>query len=310
MKIYFAPMEGVTKYIFRNAYEKFYGGMDKYFAPFISPADNCPLTPKEHRDVAKENNVADNLVPQILACKSQYFNEAAGKLKELGYNEINLNLGCPSGTVCAKGKGSGFLTETHKLDNFLCDIYEYADKENLKISVKTRVGRYEDDEWVGLLEIYNKYPIHELIVHARVGQDMYRGTPRMEQFEYALQRSKNPVVYNGDAFTPQKIKELEEKYGIDKIMLGRGLLYNPELPAMYKDADRKFDYDNFRAFHDEIYHQYQKIMSPDKNVLFHMKALWVYWEKLFEGKEKEVKKILKTKHYSEYECSVDKLFRM
>ena len=126
MKIYFAPLEGITTYIFRNAFNGIYGNVDKYFAPFISPSEKCPMTPKERKDVAPENNANINLVPQILTCKSECFIDAAKELRAMGYGEVNLNLGCPSGTVCAKGKGAGFLPETLELQRFLDDIYAYA----------------------------------------------------------------------------------------------------------------------------------------------------------------------------------------
>ena len=124
MKIYFAPLEGITGYIYRNAYEKVYGGIDKYFAPFISPSDKCPMTNKGRKDILPENNSGINLVPQLLTCKAEHFNEALDELKDLGYKEVNLNIGCPSGTVCAKGKGAGFLRDTDALKDFLEDILE------------------------------------------------------------------------------------------------------------------------------------------------------------------------------------------
>lgn len=301
MKRYFAPMEGITGFLFRNAYEKYYGGIDKYFVPFMSPADNCDMTPKERRDVLPENNPGIVLVPQILTCKAPHFMGAADRLQELGYREINLNLGCPSGTVCAKGKGSGFLSEPDKLEQFLDTIYEYAEKNGLRISVKTRVGRWEAEEWERLLRIYNRFPISELIVHPRLQTDYYNGEPRMELFERALEVSTNPLVYNGNLFTEQMVRELGEQHDI---MLGRGLLFCPELLQLADGTSQEIHWDTFWKFHDEVYHEYQKIMFPDINALHRMKELWTYWRKMFPDQDKMLKIINKSKKYGEYESAI------
>lgn len=307
--IYFAPMEGITKYIFRNAYEHYYGGITKYFAPFISPADNCDMNPKEQRDVLPENNKVGYLVPQILANKSVHFNACALRLKEMGYKEINLNLGCPSGTVTAKKKGSGFLAYSETLDAFLSDIYEFAYKNDLEISIKTRVGYNDTEDWERLVEIYNTYPIKELIIHPRIKTDMYKGSPRMECFDYAFMHSKNKLIYNGDIFTPSKLKTIDNKYNCEAIMLGRGLLNDPELILKINNPNKDFEKDKFLAFHDELFNEYNKIMSPEKNVLFHMKALWVHWVNAFPDKPKECKAILKSNDFSEYRIAIKKLLK-
>ncbi len=311
MKFYFAPMEGITSYIFRTAYEKYYGGIDKYFSPFISPADNCAMNPKEKRDVCPENNRGFFLVPQILANQSEHFIACARLLQDMGYKEINLNLGCPSGTVVSKKKGAGFLTQYYELEKFLDEIYEYGEQAGLKLSIKTRIGRYDPEEWYDLMDIYNKYPISELIVHPRIRDDYYKGKPRMEFYRYAMEHSKNPLVYNGDIYTVEDVRFHEGN--ATALMLGRGLLYNPELLMNYREEctlniDRsQLDLKRFRSFHDDLYHGYQEIMSPDINVIYHLKGLWIYWENLFPENKRIVKKILKSKKYVEYEALLREL---
>ena len=184
MDIYFAPLEGITGHIFRRAYNGIYGSdsIEKYFSPFLSPAEKCPITPREKKDITPENNEGIYLVPQILTCKSDYFIDATKELKAMGYTEVNLNRGCPSGTVCAKGKGAGFLPETLALQKFLDDIYSYAESDNMKISVKTRLGYYNPDEFYDLIDIFNAFPISELIVHPRIRTDFYKGEPRREYY--------------------------------------------------------------------------------------------------------------------------------
>lgn len=321
MNVYFAPMEGITGYIFRNAYQKFYGNIDKYFAPFMSPADRCPMNPKERRDVIPENNTGLFLVPQILTCKSKHFIEAAAELSLLGYKEINLNLGCPSGTVCAKGKGAGFLSDTDKLDAFLEDIFDFSINNHIDISIKTRLGVHDPEEFYELLDVYNKYPIKEIIIHPRIRSDFYKGEPRIEYITYAVKNSRNKLVYNGDIFTLDKFIEISSKEGVSNIidfMLGRGLLYNPELCEHIKsysptslqgyNTSNQFDNERFKLFHDYVYREYQKIMSPDINVLYKMKELWTYWRVLFPDSDKVIKKLLKAKKYVEYESCIRQLF--
>lgn len=306
MKIYFAPLEGITGYIFRNAYEKIYGNIDKYFAPFISPSENCPITPRERKDITPENNRGINLVPQILTCRSDCFIEAAGELQAMGYNEVNLNLGCPSGTVCAKGKGAGFLPETKALLKFLDDIYSYAETSGIKISIKTRLGYYDPDEFYDLMEIFNRFPVSELIVHPRIRADFYKGTPRVEYFAYALEHAKCPLVYNGNINSIGDYDELCETLGegLDPVMIGRGLITDPSLSGKLHGNTKETDFKKFMQLHDALYHEYQKVMSPDINVLYRMKELWTYWKPQFDGKERDIKRLLKTKKYKEYEDAV------
>lgn len=321
MKFYFAPMEGITSYIFRNAYEKYYGGIGKYFSPFISPAENCAMNPKEKRDVCPENNQGFTLVPQILANNSAHFIACTEILQDMGYRELNLNLGCPSGTVVSKKKGSGFLTEYDALERFLDAAYNYCEQTGISLSIKTRIGRYDPEEWYDLLDIYNRFPVSELIVHPRIRDDYYKGEPRMEYYRYAMDHSSNHLVYNGNLYTVNDLKKYESIYcqkknpeGVEpKVMIGRGLLYNPELLMDYdkiydSNIDHsQFDRKRFHEFHDELYYGYQEIMSPDINVIYHLKGLWVYWQDLFPEDKKIIKKILKCKKYVEYEALLREL---
>ncbi|MEQ8199412.1 MAG: tRNA-dihydrouridine synthase family protein, partial [Clostridiaceae bacterium] len=196
MKYYLAPMEGITGYIYRNSYEKFFCNIDKYFTPFIVPNRSRSLKTKELRDILPENNKdINNIVPQILTNDSEGFIATAKKLQQLGYKEINLNLGCPSGTVVSKNRGSGFLAQREELDVFLDEIFKM---DHMKISIKTRIGKDSPEEFYELIKIYNKYPLEELIIHPRTRNDFYGNKPNLEVFKDALSLSTNPVCYNGD----------------------------------------------------------------------------------------------------------------
>lgn len=303
MKIYFAPLEGITGYLFRNAYSEIYGNVDKFFAPFISPSDKCPMTPRERKDLIPENNTGIYLVPQILTRRSDCFIEATEELRAMGYNEVNLNLGCPSGTVCAKGKGAGFLQDPTALQEFLNDIYNFAESESIKISIKTRLGYTDPDEFYSLLEIFNNFPISELIIHPRIRTDYYKGEPRKTYFRYALEHSKCPIVYNGNIYSVKDYNDLTSllSSNLDPVMLGRGLISDPSLANKLNDLTSETDYRKLKRLHDTLYYEYQKIMSPDINVLFKMRELWTYWQILFDGKDRDIKRLLKAKKYAEYE---------
>ena len=304
MKIYFAPLEGITTYIFRNAYSEIYGHVDKYFAPFISPTDKCPIVPRERKDITTENNRGINLVPQILTNRSPLFIEAAKELRTMGYKEVNLNLGCPSGTVCAKGMGAGFLPETSALQSFLDDIYSYAGSDGMKISVKTRIGYGDPEEFYKLVDIFNDFPVSELIVHPRIRSDFYKGEPRKEFFAYALEHSNCPVVYNGNIFS---LNDLDGS--LDTVMLGRGLISDPSLADKIKGLATETDFARFRKLHDTVYREYQKILSPDINILYKMRELWTYWQTLFDSKERDIKHLMKTKKCAEYEVIANRILQ-
>ena len=305
MKYYLAPMEGITGYIYRNAYEKYFGNIDKYFTPFIVTNQSRSLKTKELRDVLPENNEGMNIVPQILTNDSEGFIITARKLQQLGHNEINLNLGCPAGTVVSKHRGSGFLAKREELDKFLDDIFKIDD---MKISIKTRIGKDSPEEFYELIKIYNKYPLEELIIHPRTRQDFYGNEPNLEVFKDALTLSKNPVCYNGDIFTIDNHDKLINTFKeVDKIMLGRGIIANPGLMNEIKN-NNFIDKEVLKDFHDEILDKYIELFNEEKNSLFKMKELWGYMIYMFSDNKKYAKKIKKSQNLRDYKEAVLSLF--
>ncbi|MGI6094370.1 MAG: tRNA dihydrouridine synthase [Lachnospiraceae bacterium] len=306
MKFYMAPMEGITGYIFRNSYQTCFGGMEKYFSPFLAAHSQREFHPRELQDVLPEHNRGIPLIPQILTNRADDFLLAVRKMQDLGYQEVNLNLGCPSKTVVSKGRGAGFLEDPLVLDRFFDAIFE---KTEIKISVKTRLGMEFPSEFEDLLAVYNKYPIEELIVHPRLQCDYYNGSPRKEYYEYALHHSRIPVCYNGDICTAEDYRALRAAYPQTKIiMMGRGILQNPFLPLEIRGM-RRPDKEKLRQFHDLIFTGYQDVMSGERPVLFKMKELWQYMICLFADAEKYAKKIRKTQRLSDYIAIVDELFQ-
>ena len=314
MKYYFAPLEGVAGYIFRNAYVHHYGGADAYFTPFLS---NPVLSSKERNDVLPENNAAAPLIPQILSNNAAYFLAIAATLKEFGYDKVNLNLGCPSGTVVSKKRGAGFLSVPEKLDGFLYEIYSHCE---LSVSLKTRIGMESLEEWDGLIKIFAKYPFDELIIHPRLRCELYGGKVHRESFKKALDFfceecgiSTDRLVFNGDICSREDFFDLKEEFPeISKVMIGRGALKNPEIFKLLKhekasvtplrnDGSRLSE---FIAFHDELFNAYTGIMFGEKPVLFKMKELWSWFTDYAGLDLRELKKIRKAGSLTDYSLAV------
>ena len=390
MKLYLAPMEGVTGYVFRGAYHRHYGKMDRYFSPFIS---HPRLSGREIRDVYPENNKGMNLVPQILAGRASDFLSIAKILGDLGYSEVNLNLGCPSGTVIKKKRGAGMLSDSEYLESFLTEIYE---KCTLKISIKTRLGMNDPEEWIKIQEIYNKFPIAELIVHPRVRADMYKLPVRTEWFSKTLENARvdvsdnmrgkeparktrqeeklaaagvtgntagdapsgalssainliYPIVYNGDICTAKDFAGIVKSFeGISAVMIGRGIIRNPELAEEIRKVQRNAgaiddgagdtraggmavrgreigdtkscdgeagedchirDLKRFSEFHEDLLENYIIEMGGENNALFKMKEFWYYAATSFPGRNKEMKELKKSRSVQEYRLAVSRLIR-
>lgn len=308
VKYYMAPLESVTTWIYRQAHAKIYGRLDKYFIPFLEPHEKRDFKTRELQEILPEHNENIYAVPQILTNRSEGFIKLAKALKDWGYEEVNLNLGCPSKTVVTKGKGSGFLAKPEELEQFLTEIFDALSGE-VKISVKTRIGKEDPEEFPALLELFNKYPMEELIIHPRVQKDGYGNVPRLELYELAEKQSLNPLCYNGDLYTREQIRNFAERFpGTERLMFGRGFLRDPGL--IYNEGkDSKDIFEKFWEFHDLVYEGYQERNMGDRNVLFKMKKLWSYQVYQFSEPERLFKTFKKVQDCNEYEQMIRNLRR-
>ena len=306
MRCYFAPMEGVTGAAFRRVHRRFFPEADRYYMPFISPTQDHCFTPRERREILPEHNEGVPAVPQLMTHNAEDFLWAAGELKAMGYGEVNLNLGCPSGTVTAKKKGAGFLSVPDQLDAFLDEVFS---RTELPISVKTRLGMHDPEEFPRLLDIFCKYPIAELTIHPRVRQDFYRHPVRLDAFAAALERYRGQVCYNGGLVTAADCGDIAARFPrITAVMLGQGLLANPALIRQAKGG-APIGREELKAFHDALYGEYCRRFQSPKNAAFHLKELWHYMICLFDGHERLAKQLRKTQDGPSYERVVEEIFR-
>ena len=313
MKIYAAPMEGITGYIYRNLHAEYFGGCDRYYMPFVDPKDQASLMRKEKKDIAPENNTGIPVVPQILTNRPDRFTAVAKMLESLGYEEVNLNLGCPSGTVVSNGKGSGFLAEPDRLRRFFEEIFNRNAERGtgICVSVKTRLGMKEPDEIGPLMEIFNDYPVCEIIVHARVREDYYKKPVRPEGFREALAVSRHPVCCNGDLFDTESIENFQKAFPLaDRIMIGRGLIADPGLPLKVNDPLKDQGESGLirtRDFMRDLCSRYEAEIG--NNALFKMKEIWTYMLPRFEVPKALRKKLMKSRRLTDYRIHAETVFR-
>ena len=305
MKYYAAPLEGMTSYLWRSIHAEIFGGADRYFTPFVSPNATYKFQTKEKDELLHNEGLP--VIPQILTNSADHFLWAAREMAGMGYTEVNFNLGCPSGTVTAKRKGAGMLSYPDDLERLLTDIFDGL-PTGMGLSVKTRIGKETAEEWGRLLEIYNQFPLSELIVHPRVQKEFYRGRARRELMADTLDGTSLPVCYNGDMFTPADAAEMEKNYpALDSLMMGRGLMADPALLRRIRGgapAGRA----ELRSYHDRLWEAYRARLGGDLNAIYRMRELWNYLSGSFMNTEQFLKKVRKAKTGGEYLGAVDRLF--
>ena len=260
---------------------------------------------KHLRDVLPDNNRGIALVPQILANSPEAFLSVAAQLKELGYEEVNLNAGCPSGTVVAKHKGAGMLSDLSSLDAFLSRVFEAAP---VKVSVKTRMGMNSTDEFPAILDVYKRYPLSELIIHARDRAGQYKSRPDREAFARAFEGCPFPLCYNGNIFNAEHMASLTAQVpGLSRVMLGRGAAANPALFRVLKGGPA-LGRDELREFHDRLLDDALSSGLSPHYAMARMKELWYYMIWMFPGSEKEFKALNKSRSLDDFRAAVSCIF--
>ena len=301
MRYYFAPLEGVTDSIYRRVHHKYFPGVDRYYMPFISPTIHRTLTHKEDRELPPADSVEFVAIPQVLTKVPEDFLWAAQVCHDRGYEEVNLNVGCPSGTVVSKGKGAGMLRDPEGLDRFLEEVFRVCPTE---ISVKTRLGLESPEEFEKIMAVFNRYPIKELTIHPRVRKDFYKEAVREEWFRYGWEQSKNPLCYNGNLITLADCEAVAQRYpGVEAVMLGRALIGDPGMLTPGGTTAKAL-----KAFHEELTESYVEAFGSARNAMFRLKENWHFLYLRFDGSEKLWKRLRKTTDIDEFRAITTEIF--
>lgn len=312
-KVLFAPLEGITGLVFRRTFHKYFKGVEEYYSPFLTPKQKIGLDKKDRKEVSPEANEGMKLIPQILSSEAKGFLHAARELSFYGYKEVNLNLGCPSGTVVNKGRGAGALKDLDSLEAFLYEVFDGASKEGLKLSIKSRIGYYKAEEFDSILKLFSSYPFSKLILHPRTRMEFYKGEVHREAFKEAmifLREKREKLCFNGDIFTAEDFYSLKEELeGLSLFMIGRGFLKNPFLLSDILGSGEKEDRKEILyAFLQELFSAYKEDAGNEHVAVLKMKELWSYLGTSFLDEGNYLKELRKAKDGAEYRAAVNVIF--
>jgi len=257
IRLYSSPLQGYTDFRFRNTFQNYFGGIDQYYAPYIRLKGKGEIKPSNERDILPANNQALKLVPQLMTKDADEFLFIAKYVKELGYDELNWNLGCPYPMVAKRGMGSGLLTSPEKINEILKIVMAESD---IKVSIKMRLGYESSDEIFKVLPVLEKHALVNITIHPRIGKQLYKGEVDLDRFERCIGQSKHTILYNGDITSVQGFREMKDRFPeIEHWMIGRGLIADPFLPAMIKADDPIYPENRseiFSSFHDTLFSAY------------------------------------------------------
>ena len=308
IKCEFAPMEGITGYTFRRAHAARFCGAHCYYTPFIAANSTRSFKTREKKEADPANNAGIRVIPQILTKDPGDLIWAAGEMRDRGYDEVNLNLGCPSPTVVSRGKGSAMLGDPGKLDIFMSEVFERGLPDGISLSVKTRGGFEDFSRAEEIARVLDRYPLSRVIVHPRYGRQMYRGKADPEVFGIFCGIVKHPLVYNGDIRSAGDAAEIMEAFpGTEGVMIGRGALSDPALMREI-DGGPRLELAELKSFHDDLMEGLIEDLGGFGNSVGKLKELWHYFSMSLTGCERELKHIRKSRSREEYVAAVRGLF--
>ena len=305
-----SPLQGFTDFRFRNAINKYFGGIDTYYSPYIRLNGKLVIKPSYERDLLPENNIGLEVIPQIITNDADEFLFVAKYVKDLGYKELNWNLGCPYPMVTKSGMGSGLICNPEKINHILDRVHSESD---IIVSMKMRLGYDTTEEILDVLPILDTYPIKNIAIHARIGKQLYKGGVHLDAFQQCIDNIKHKLYYNGDIKSVAKFREMQERFPtIDYWMIGRGLISDPFLPSMIRQNTLEYPKNKmelFSAFHDTLYGIYSESLSGSTHLLLKMYHLWEYFAVTFSNPHKVLKKIKKAQSIRNYELAVAEIFK-
>ena len=305
-----SPLQGFTDFRFRNAFNDYFGGIDTFYSPYIRLNGKLKIKGSYERDLLIENNTVPEVIPQIMTNDADEFLFVTKYVQELGYTELNWNLGCPYPMVTKRGMGSGLICDPGKIDQILDRVHSETD---ITVSMKMRMGYENSEEILDVFPILEKYPIKNIAIHARIGKQLYKGGVDLDSFQRCLDTSKQKLYYNGDITSVTKFKELQERFpAIDHWMIGRGLLADPFLPSMIKNNTAEYPknrLDVFNEFHDRIYNEYDAALSGPTPIKMKMLGFWEFFSQSFDNPQKTYKKIKKAGNPKNYQAAVKDILK-
>ena len=305
-----SPLQGFTDFRFRNAFHKYFGGIDTFYSPYIKLNGKLVVKGSYERDILPENNSTLEVIPQIITNDAEEFLFVAKYVQQFGYKELNWNLGCPYPMVAKCGMGSGLIKNTDQIEHILKRVHN---ETNIIVSMKMRMGYENPTEILDVFPILEQYPIKNIAIHARIGKQLYKGGVDLDSFQKCLDTSKQKIYYNGDITSVTKFNELQERFpSIDHWMIGRGLIADPFLPSMIKNNTTEYPKNKleiFEAFHDEIYQEYDAYLSGPTPIRMKMLGFWEYFSESFSNPQKTFKKIKKAGNSKNYEIAVKEIFK-
>ena len=305
-----SPLQGFTDFRFRNAFHRYFGGIDTFYSPYIKLNGKLVIKGSYERDILPENNTTLEVIPQIITNDAEEFLFVANYVQQLGYKELNWNLGCPYPMVAKCGMGSGLISNTSQIEHILKRVHNETD---IIVSMKMRMGYENASEILDVFPILEQYPIKNIAIHARIGKQLYKGGVDLDSFQKCLDTSKQKIYYNGDITSVEKFRMMQERFpSIDHWMIGRGLIADPFLPSMIKNNTTEYPKNKleiFEAFHDEIYREYDAYLSGPTPIRMKMLGFWEYFSESFSNPQKTLKKIKKAGNSKNYEIAVKEIFK-
>jgi tRNA-dihydrouridine synthase B len=305
-----SPLQGFTDFRFRNAFHRYFGGIDTFYSPYIKLNGKLVIKGSYERDILPENNTTLEVIPQIITNDAEEFLFVAKYVQQLGYKELNWNLGCPYPMVAKCGMGSGLISNTSQIEHILKRVHNETD---IIVSMKMRMGYENPTEILDVFPILDQYPIKNIAIHARIGKQLYKGGVDLDSFQKCLDTSKQKIYYNGDITSVEKFRMMQERFpSIDHWMIGRGLIADPFLPSMIKNNTTEYPKNKleiFEAFHDTIYQEYDAYLSGPTPIRMKMLGFWEYFSESFSNPQKTFKKIKKAGNSKNYEIAVKEIFK-
>jgi len=305
-----SPLQGFTDFRFRNAFHHYFGGIDTFYAPYIRLDGKMVVKNSYQRDLLPEHNNTLEVIPQVITNDADEFLFVAKYVQELGYKELNWNLGCPYPMVTKRGMGSGLICDPAKIDHILDRAHSETD---ILVSMKMRMGYENSNEILDAFPILDKYPLKNIAIHARIGKQLYKGGVDLDAFERCVTSTKHKLYYNGDVTSVDAFKNMQERFpSIDHFMIGRGLIADPFLPSMIKKDTTEYPKDRwkiFSEFHDTIYEQYDAALSGPTPIKMKMQGFWSYFSESFSNPQKTFKKIKKANNPKAYKLAVSEILK-